>query len=426
MGTGKVRYTVMGRCIPVPLVCLGLLLLGCNEPESNAPGPAQTSPNARIAPAPLLSGKSLVMRPSASAATTLGVASEPTARPAPSPYSMFAAPAGDVALAQAEAGVQLEAEFTWPGRTRAAQLYGLEPDEVTQLRASLARSLTIELTTTDRMRLQLASNGFPFPESTSFLARRDREGYLLLWPDETTFRIVPSSALRALFRERRLDVTPTLAASVEVAKKGSRFELPTEVLKVQTAHGELDLEQGRAAGLGASGGLLCGFLLEFIAASTEGVCRDDAVPLRAHFKFNPSGELTFSVKTLKRREDSASLPVLVPPPGAQLVRSGLPEREVGLLGGARRSALKPESADPVVALSLQNPGPLAGYVLIDDTPIAYLGPRAVARLDGFRRGDYPISSLSWFGEPLEPPTPTPLPGRFVAAPPLPMGDAGAP
>jgi hypothetical protein len=410
------------------LASFGLSLFACREPDTSTPEPAETSPNARITPAPLLSGKSRLSRsvPTAAAAPGVPSAIASVAPSAPQPYPLGSSPEAEVPIEETVQGLQLEAEFTWPGRMRPVPLHGLTLEGASELRASLSRSVSIDLATVDRMRVVLTSNGFPFPEDTALLSRRDREGHLLLWPDETTFRIVPPSALRALFRERRLDVTPTLVASVDTVKKGTRFELITETMRVQTAHGELELEQGNVEGLGSGGYLVCTFLLEFIAASSESVCRDDTVPLRAHYRFTPPGELVFSVKTLKRGDESPVVPVAVPPSGARFVRSGLPSRNVGLIDPSLRAAMRPESTDPTATLNLQNPGPLGGYVLIDDTPIAYLEPGRTERLEGFRRGDYQFSSLTWFGEALMPGAALKVPGRFVAGHSLTPGDAGAP
>lgn len=407
-----------------PLLALLLVasLVACQEPESGTPEPAETSPNARIAPAPLLTGRQLLGRP---ATSTRGAASGPELQTSAEPFSLSQEPASDEGVERPGLGVTLEGEFTWPGRNQPPSLHGLDAETAARMRRALGRQVNIDLSHPRRMRFEFESDAFPLPRGSALLARRDREGHLLVWPDDHSYRVVPQGALRALLRERRLDVTPTLAAEVEEGKGGVRLDLETRSVRLRTVHGELELEQAEMVGLGASGALLCRMLLEFIAASVRpDICREDTLPLRASFRFTPPGELTLNIKSIKRRE---GVNVQVPPAGARFLRSGLPPRAVALLEEGQRAALRPgPPGGPTASLLLQNPGPIAAYLLVDDTPVAYVAPRSTHRLQGFRPGEHRLSSLSWFGEALQPPTTVTLPGKVLLSAPMEPVDAGAP
>lgn len=428
------RLAVPAARVAAGLLLAALALLACEDvDEDEAPEPAQTSPNARIVPAPLLSGKSLVNRPQPSAAGTRGVPTALPVRPPPVPFSITEAPTADTGAERSIPGFVLTASFSWPGRGRKVPLHGLSSDEVTDLRTLLGRNVTVDLTNYDRMRLVFDSDTFPLPFGASLLARHDRKGHLLLWPDERTFRVLPEGALRALFRERRVDVTPALSPLVEPGKTGYRFDSDTEVVHLTTAHGRVRLEQVPVQELGFGGALLCRLLLEFIAASPPSeVCRDDTIPVRAEFSFDPAGELVFSVETLRRKTDVPAgttvtrSVVLVPPSTARFAQLGLPPLARHLLGEEHVSALRAGPPDgPTVAARAKNPSHVAAYVLLDDTPVAILPPRQKRTVGGLREGRYQLSSLTFFGELLQEPTEVVIPGPLTVAKPGARFDAGS-
>jgi hypothetical protein len=328
------------------------------------------------------------------------------------------------------AGILLSAEFTWPGHAHRATLHGLPNDEATELRSALRRTVSVDLSAYDRMSLVFESDAFPLPRGSALLARHDRKGHLLVWPDESSYRVVPEGALRALFREHRVDVTPALSPLVEPGRNGHRFDSDTEVVDLTTAHGKLHLEQLPVQDLGFGGALLCRFLLDFIAATPPNeVCRDDTIPVHALYDFEPKGELEFSVVSLRRKADTTASvtgpPVVVPPRRTRFVEQGLPPLPDGVLEARYASALHGGPPDaPAVRGRAKNPSIRAANGLLDDTPVAIVPPRQKRTLGGFREGQYQLSSLTFLGEELLPPSAVTIPGAIAVAKPTARLDAG--
>jgi hypothetical protein len=341
------------------------------------------------------------------------------------------APPDDTGPERPASSFVLDAEFSWPARGRKTALHGLTSDEASLVREALRRQVVIDLSAYDRMRLSFESDAFPVPRGSALLARHDKKGHLLVWPDDGSYRVVPDGAVRAFFREHRLDVTPALSPLVEPGKNGHRFDAETEIVELTTAHGRVRLEQLPVQDLGFGGALLCRLLLEFVAASPPSeVCRDDTIPVHAELHFEPAGDLLFSVQTLGSRTDSlvATAPrstVAVPPRRARFVPQGLPPLEPSVLEPNHLRALRAGAADaPTGSLRAKNPSWLTTYVLLDDTPVAVLPPRARHTLSGLREGQYQLSSLTFLGEVLQEPTAVTVPGPARVAKPSARLDAG--
>jgi hypothetical protein len=324
-------------------------------------------------------------------------------------------------------GVFLTAEFTWPGRQRKPTFHGLEPELAAIATEAVRRRVAVDLFSYDRMSLQLESDAFPLERDSVLLARQDREGHLLLWPDQRRFRVVPAGAVRALFREGRLDMTPPMTPDIESQADGKRFDAKVHSVQLETVHGRLRLQQVEVPELGFGGGLLCRFLLELIAASAPSeVCRDDAVPTRAEYEFEAEARLTFDVRELKRRGDVAPDEVRVPPSRAQFVIRDLPLARPIILSPEVHAALRRGDDAEDAPLRAKNPSALGSYLLVDDTPLSYLPPRTSRTLTGFRPGEYSLSALSFFGETLQAPSAIALPGKMNVGVPMRKLDAGAP
>lgn len=416
-------------CAPRSLL-LALVLssaLGCKEPSEDVPEAAETSPNARIVPAPLLSGKSLVAKLSPSVAPTRAASVAVSAGPrASEPYSLRAPAGFDNDVERSAGGVFLNGEFTWPGRQRKPTFHGLDPELAAIATDAVRRKVAINLSSYDRISLQLESDAFPLERDSVLLARRDREGHLLLWPDQRRFRVVPAGAVRALFREGRLDVTPPMAPVIQPQSDGTRFDGTTHSVQLETVHGRLLLQQLEMPELGFGGGLLCRFLLELIAASAPSeVCRDDAVPTRAEYEFESEARLTFDVRELEYLGEAPTEEVRVPPSRAQFVARDLPLARPIIFSPEVHAALRRGDGAKDTTLHAKNPGALGSYLLLDDTPLSYLPPRTSRTLTGFRSGEYSLSALSFFGEPLQASRAVAVPGEVSVGVPIPKLDAGA-
>lgn len=381
-------------------------VLGCDDRASDAPEPAETSPNARIVPAPLLSGRSLVSRPRTSATTARGAATAVRMRPVPVPFSLTELPPGDGDSEPVAGGLVLTGEFRWPDRGRKTALHDLPSDEAADVRNGLRRTVTVDLSTYDRMRVELLTDAFPLPRGSALLARQDRKGHLLAWPETDNHRVVPEGAVRALLREHRLDVTPALSPLVEPGPNGHRFGSETEIVSLTTAHGKVRLEQLPVEELGYGGALLCRLLLEFIAASAPSeVCREDTVPVHAEFEFEPGGKLSFVVDEPRRKPDTTTVaattavPLAVPPERARFVKQGLPRAPSEVVPSKYLTALRAGPAGgPTGSARVRNRSLLTAYLLLDDMPIAIVPPRRKWTVSGLREGEYQLASVTFFGE----------------------------
>lgn len=417
------------RALPWFTLLLGCL--SCQEAPKGAPQLAETGPNAAVIPAPLLSGSSLVTKPQPSGSSSRPTRSAGTAESrlhTTEPFSIRSPAPEDPGPDSLGNGILLEVLLTWPQQPQRPALFGLDKEELDSALRELQRTISVDLMTYDRMRLSFETRAFPLQQGSTLLARREREGHLLLWPDERSYRAVPRGAVRALLRERRLDATPTVSAEVQEDEAGHRFDLKSERFNLTTGYGKLRLEQVPIEGLGHGGALFCRFLLELIsAAPAPEVCRDDWVPVSAHFTTQLGGELILNATGLRRRVELSYRPTLVPPSTARLVTQGLPDASTPVLAKALRQALRRKSEESkLVGLTLKNPSVLGGYALLDKTPIAFLEPRSRRQLDGFQQADYMFSAVTFFGEVLTEPVSIALPAMATLGTPIAVQDAGAP
>ena len=82
---------------------------------------------------------------------------------------------------------------------------------VKRIIAEGSRKIVIDLAG-GRMRLAFASRTFTLPAGSELHARDDLYGSALLWPNRTSYTVLPPGALRSVLSEQRADVVPLVRA----------------------------------------------------------------------------------------------------------------------------------------------------------------------------------------------------------------------
>ena len=281
-------------------------------------------------------------------------------------------------------------------------------------------------TSQTRARIAIASSGFVMPQGTEIRARLDRYGHVLLWPHESTYRVVAPGALRALFGERRLDVAPMAGAEIAPVGDGARrFNYRTRKVEVTTRAAKATFEIASIAGAGEGGTLLCRALLDLMnAPPSTPLCQADDMPLHADLHWTTKGAIAFDVVSIVRRTDLASSQLAAPPAALAFVPSPPPplNSETMLtrpeLAAFRISPVEvPVSADvdarapaPDSGLILVNSSDQLRFAWIDGVPVAWIAPGAREQLTALQRGRYVLQWRTFLGDAFEAPQNVTVPG----------------
>ncbi len=247
------------------------------------------------------------------------------------------------------------------------------------------------------MSLTLASRIFPLPEGTEFRSRLDRFGHLVVWPDQRSYRVAPRGSLRAVFEDRRVDVSPMFDGSVTASGAGQLLGLETAKRTAESPLGRVELELAKDAGLDGAGALWCAVLLEFLRlhASTA-ICGEDELPLRAHYTWVERGELDVVVTTLTRRGDFDGTVFAAPPPMPIFKPGELPPDASTLLWTDEQSRTVWDS-EAASHLTFDNHFPLPVYVIVDGVPLMRVGAHDQATWSA-KAGSHKIAFRDFFGD----------------------------
>lgn len=310
--------------------------------------------------------------------------------------------------AEEQSGVSLEARFVQRGLAPAHVAPEVSLEGIAKAKALTDLSVAIDLLAAGRMNLRSTSRALPFTTGAELRARHDRWGHLLLWPQSTKFRVVAPGALRTLFEEGRLDVTPLVAGTVESSKpapKAHGQELRSVV--VSSALGKLRLDLATMPEVGLGGPLLCRLLVETIGVDPSStVCAAEQVPLGAAIDWVEGGGIDFEVLKLRPRTDLGGGEVLVPPPGAEQADSGLPESPEGIfltadeLKNLRTRVMEPTERDPRApgeGLLAENGLDVPLTLLLDGVPVARVPAKGKRYVYGPHPGTYKLEWRSFFG-----------------------------
>src|SRR6187431_1371424 len=396
-------------------------------------GVTEPSPNASILPAPLASevpggakanGEDPETRDAGHALSDAGPAAPP-----PEPHALREDRALPGETPHETSGFSLSARLRWLDAAAAApRLPEQNPDGVQRARDAGGFDIVIDLAG-GRMRFAFASRAFTLPAGTELHARDDLYGHTLLWPNRTTYTVLPPGALRSVLSQQRADIVPRVRPRFSTLSGGSAFAFGTERVELSTPTGKLELEQIRAPNapqpttIWASGASLCQLLIELVGASpVSSACRADLVPVRAVYTWPNGQHFAFEVSRLTRRTDFNPSTLAVPPAGAEFRPSELPPpppatlltdnelSEFRVRPTARSE--KPDPSAPKSGLLLVNHSESLRYVSVDGALAARLFPGTEQLLPGLRAGKYQVSARDFFDgeDPLV--KSVEVPGRF--------------
>jgi len=369
-------------------LCLGSMALFACEPEQPAPlQNNERSPNAGIQPAPLASPKAL----NAEAGSAGGPGRLRDALPAAPTVPRAIREDEPIAAASAEAllpeSLELRARFQWADLPATGQVRELQDASLERIQRRTVLSMGLTLRHAGQMLLRFDSAGFMFPDQSEIRARQDLLGHILVWPKGSAYRTLPLGSLRAVFLERRVDVTPLMPP--ELRKMGQSRLLEHEVEEV-----ELGTSQGKLA-----------------------------LSLAAFPGFEGGGQLAFLVEKLKRQSDVGAAPFQVPPSEARFLLGDWPPQDPLLADAEALASLRATNNTHAKdnGLTVFNNTDLLRYVLIDATPVAWVLPGASLRIR-LPEGRYPIALRDFLGQSVLPARIVSVPTRLVA---IPEANAGA-
>ncbi|HKO47883.1 MAG TPA: hypothetical protein VJV79_09175 [Polyangiaceae bacterium] len=417
-------------------LAVSLLASACDEHKgggSKDAGLTEPSPNASILPAPLASEVPGGVKTNDEGTERRDAGHSPTDAgldaPPPEPHALREDQALPSEHPHEDSGFSLSARLRWLDATAAVpRVPEQNPEGVQRARDAGGFDVVIDLAG-GRMRFAFASRAFTLPPGTELHGRDDLYGHTLLWPNRTTYTVLPPGTLRSVLAEQRADVVPLVRPRFSALSGGSLFAFNTERVELSTPTGKLELEQVRApnnlqaTAVWASGASLCQLLIELVGASpVSSACRSDLVPVRAVYTWPNGQHFAFEVSRLARRTDFNPNALSVPPAGAEFRQSELPPPPpASFLSESELSDFrvrptvrteKPEPNAPKSGLLLLNHTDSLRYISVDGAPAARLLPGTELLLLGLRAGKYQISARSFFdGE--EPLVKTvEVPGRF--------------
>jgi hypothetical protein len=401
---------------------------------------AGRSPNATILPAPLASTPPAELTESqrdASDDVMVGIPADSRGRlilPEAGPVEPSSMVAGkpidaDKVTTREVAGVTLSAEWIWSKLPSPPTGPEVSSGGIEAARKLTRRVWTIEIAESGRVRIIFDAPSFTLTQYTELRARFDLYGHALVWPDGQSYRTVAPGSLRALLDERRVDVTPLMAAKVSAGpRRGPRFGFPTSADVLTTASGKLVLEQAHTMNVATGGAVLCRTLVEIAGADPASeVCQANQVPVHAEYTWPGGATLAFNVNTLQMRSDFPHAMFAVPPAAASMVESGLPPVPSGIfltreqLGAFRTRAIDASAArtDPEAegapgeGFVAVNETDALRFVLIDGVPVAWVPAHGQQYLIGTVRGRYSVQWRSFLGTYVGEPRIIEFPARFV-------------
>lgn len=396
------------------LCALLLVAISCDDQTSSAPSGgdspstgagSEESPNARILPEPLVEDVGKDDDDSPLSSDGKAEPAPPREREKPRPFPVSASLDDDDLRRGIGTGFEMELQIAWPEAKKTVRIGQEEVNTWPTLQVQLLREGPDQAA---RLRLVLHSPTFPLPNRSEIRARADRLGYLVVWPDQRSYRVVPPGALRAVFADRRVDRTPFVEPQSVSEKQGNRLGKDTSIRTLKTPIGKVVLESVDVKELPYAGPLLCSTLLELARVrGTPSVCGMGQLPV--HFEINWANGETFVLSVLSWGAVSdllldhfrtpPDLPIFkrgeLPPFGdfffdQQALSSMLPLTK-------EKAAPVPPSPAPPAEGALGKPSPVAGdekaspprnevkltntlgqplVVMMNRTPFLWLGPGA--------------------------------------------------
>ena len=283
-----------------------------------------------------------------------GVASGDAAPPAPEPFGVYEQLPAD-RLGGPLSGLRIRARWR-PRTTALPEVPDATRESIEKLREATHPQWSIEIAAAGRMRVELDTRGQPFPRNTALMARADRYGTALVWPNGTRYRVLAPGSLRNAIGERRADVAPLTPAVVEERGRSERLGFQTRKLVARSSVAEVALELVDAESLVSQAGrgapLLCRMILEIAGAEPGTDLCNNGLLVDADISWLGAQEgagIRFEVVELRSEEELAARRLHVPPSRARFVTSGLPgnSRNV-VLTGDELDGLRAESSPPAM------------------------------------------------------------------------------
>ncbi len=411
------RYAALA--FPIGLMIWALP--GCPE-EATRSGPVPSSslpsPNASILPAPLKPPTEAPNSRDAGADSDTGADAN---RPPPATLREDAPLQPDTHRFLDPQGMRLDARFRWHGLPPPPTGPDVNVEAIVNARKKTERTMVIDLSPEGRLRTEIAGPAFPLPSGTELRARREHYGHVLVWPDGVSYRVLQPGTVRALFEEGRADVGPLVLPSIAPAESINVLGYDTDARTVTTSLGSAVLHQASIPGVPA-GELLCRTLLELLSARpSTPICAPDLVPVRAEYRWEEGGQLTFEVTSMVRTATLDTEQLLIPPRTPSFKADRLPRLPRATLlddsdlGSLRKRAAPPDPTDGGIQskeLVVVNGADTIRYLLVDGIPVVRIPPRSERRLEGLRPGRYVISWADFLGVHVEPPRQEQVPLRI--------------
>lgn len=316
-------------------------------------------------------------------------------------------------------GIALEAVFRWRQVPAPPKAPEVSAEGIAAAQKVTSLTMNIDLLSGGRMKLVMASRALPLPFRAEIRSRVDRYGHIAMWPGALRFRIVAPGALRPALGEGRVDVTPLSAGTKGATSTGKRLGMSTRVVPLESPFGRIRLELASVPEAAQGGPLLCRALVELVSIDPKTPeCRGDEVPVAASIDWEQGG-IDFEVLTLTKRTDFPPGQALVPPPGAELEATGLPEAPLGVfltnteLALMRNKDLDIKSQDPAApgeGFIAQNHRATLTYLLIDGVAVAAVPPRDTRYVVGLRKGRYTAQWRTFLGDYIGPVDTLEVPG----------------
>lgn len=448
---GRRRTSAPRRRAPAPswltaLSLTGVVALGC-DPAGRTHQPlgsdAAASPNLSAQPRLLATHDAHTGRPVVDAGRRPQVGGlmfgdggfllPDAAPPPPTPFGPEEVVPAEQLTRRELSGLVLEAVWRWRDVPAPAESPHRSKEGLEHARQAAALKLRFELAQTGRFRAVFDSVALPLPQRSELLARTDRYGNMVLWPNGTRFRVLAPGALRTALGEGRVDVTPLSPGKASNAGTGTRLDQPTRKLRITAPLGTLDLETARLPEAGSASSLPCRMLVELIGVDPSiNACKSAGVVLWASFDWKEGGGVALEVTSIDKRTDLSARDFLVPPPGARFAGSGLPASPARIFftrdelqsfrteAGERPTPPQPKA--PGEGFTASNLGDRLLYLLLDGVPVVAVPPWSEQYVIGPRDGRYSVQWRTFLGDLIEPATAVTLPARITHG----ELDAGAP
>ncbi len=368
-------------------------------------------------------------------------AGEDAAPPPPEPFDPYESLSGDRIPLRELGGVELRARWVWrdvPGPAGVPQADGEAIQAARELATGRMRILLAGL---GRMRIQIDSRAQPLPPGSALLAHAARYGHGIVWPDGLRYRVVAPGALRGVIGEQRADVSPLSRGTITELEPGTRFGRPTQRRDVRSPIGVITLEQLELPEAEAAAPLLCRFLVELVSVDPSSeACAGAGVVVAAEVRWTLRDQdapgIHFEVDDIVKRADLPAEALMLPPPRAAHVTSGLPAIAGGLFYDAaelarfrREASAEPSPPDPSApkeGLAAHNRSDALLWLLLDGVPVATVDPWQERRIPGPRAGRYSVQWRSFLGEIVDAVSEKDLPARVVYGQLEEAPDGGAP